>query len=306
MQVFSRADVDINPIHWIPFGSPVYVLAAPLQGSARIHNKWKERARLGIYLGRSPMHARSVALVLSLETGLVSPQFHIVFDPSFRTVHPDQSNQVPTSQWQKKCGFAGRVVRQEVQGNQITDEPQFISPTDVAIVPETEGVISGSEDDMAIRLPDSAEPLPVMEEVVQLEQSVPEQARPTQVQQPEGGLQRSTRTNRGIRTVPTFQMEQEAERVGSTRVPGEFFSFAAMFEHRQHDPEEMQVMSATGDPDTMYYHQAMREPDSGEFLRAVKEEFQGMLANQVLSFIQLARVPAGTVIFPSVWAMKRK
>jgi hypothetical protein len=70
-------------------------------------------------------------------------------------------------------------------------------------------------------------------------------------------------------------MEQEAERGRSTRVPGEVFSFAAMFEHRQHDhdPEEMQVMSDTGDPDTMYYHQAMREPDSGEFLRAVKEEF---------------------------------
>jgi Reverse transcriptase (RNA-dependent DNA polymerase) len=36
------------------------------------------------------------------------------------------------------------------------------------------------------------------------------------------------------------------------------------------------------------------------------EEFQGILTNQVLSFIELARVPAGTVIFPSVWAMKQK
>jgi hypothetical protein len=68
----------------------------------------------------------------------------------------------------------------------------------------------------------------------------------------------------------------------------------------------MQVMSATGDPDNMYYHQAMREPDSGEFLRAVKEEFRSMLTNQVLLFIKLARVPTGTVIFPSVWAMKQK
>ena len=88
------------------------------------------------------MHARSVALVLSLETGLVSPQFHIVFDPSFRTVHPDQSNQVPTSQWQKKCGFIGPASRREIQGNQITDEPHFISPTDVAIVPEAESAVN--------------------------------------------------------------------------------------------------------------------------------------------------------------------
>jgi len=37
----------------------------------------------GNYLGRSPQHARLVALVLNLTTGHISPQFHIKFDPSF-------------------------------------------------------------------------------------------------------------------------------------------------------------------------------------------------------------------------------
>jgi hypothetical protein len=115
--------------------------------------------------------------------------------PLEQLVHPDQSNQVPTSQWQKKCGFVGPVSRREVQGNQITDVPQFISPTDVAIVPESEGAHPDPTEDMAIRLPDSAEPLPVMEEVVQLEQSEPEGDQPAQVQQPEGGLRRSMRQN---------------------------------------------------------------------------------------------------------------
>jgi hypothetical protein len=41
----------------------------------------------------------------------------------------------------------------------------------------------------------------------------------------------------------------------------------------------------------------MRQPDSSKFLRAVMEEFQGMLTNQVLLFIELAKVPADTVIF---------
>jgi Reverse transcriptase (RNA-dependent DNA polymerase) len=145
-----------------------------------------------------------------------------------------------------------------------------------------------------------------MEEVVQLEQHTLEENQPSQVQQPEGGLRRSTRLNRGVRTVPTFQMEQAAERGRQTHVQGKVFSFAAMFEHRQHDPEEIQVMSATDDPDTMYYHQAMRQPDSSKFLRAVMEEFQGMLTIQVLLFIELAKVLAGTVTFPSVWAMKQK
>jgi Reverse transcriptase (RNA-dependent DNA polymerase) len=36
------------------------------------------------------------------------------------------------------------------------------------------------------------------------------------------------------------------------------------------------------------------------------EEFQGMLTNQVLSFIDLAKVPSDAVIFLTVWAMKWK
>ena len=85
-EIFSSTGVATNPKHWKPFGCPAYVLTSALQGSAQIHHKWEDRARVGIYLGRSPQHARSVALVLNPETGLVSPQFHVRFDPSFDTV----------------------------------------------------------------------------------------------------------------------------------------------------------------------------------------------------------------------------
>ena len=49
--------------------------------------KWFRRARMGVYLGRSPLHARSVALVLNIKTGIVSPQFHVAFDDMFETVN---------------------------------------------------------------------------------------------------------------------------------------------------------------------------------------------------------------------------
>ena len=48
--------------------------------------KWEPRARMGIYVGRSPSHASNVALVLNPQTGHVSPQFHVVFDDDFTTV----------------------------------------------------------------------------------------------------------------------------------------------------------------------------------------------------------------------------
>jgi hypothetical protein len=56
-------------------------------------------------MGRLPQHARNVALVLNIETGLVSPQFHVKFDPSFHTVK--QSPEM-TSSWQIKAGFVAQ------------------------------------------------------------------------------------------------------------------------------------------------------------------------------------------------------
>ena len=43
----------------------------------------------GIYLGLSKLHSSAVHLVLNLETGKVSPQFHFIFDDSFSTVYSD-------------------------------------------------------------------------------------------------------------------------------------------------------------------------------------------------------------------------
>ena len=37
-------------------------------------------------MGLSPDHARSFPLVLKLDTGAITPQFHVVFDDWFTTV----------------------------------------------------------------------------------------------------------------------------------------------------------------------------------------------------------------------------
>ena len=66
------------------FGCPVYILDSKLQSSSIGPPKWDPRTRLGIYVGRSPYHAGSVALVLNPRTGHVSPQYHLVFDDDFQ------------------------------------------------------------------------------------------------------------------------------------------------------------------------------------------------------------------------------
>ena len=65
------------------FGSPCFILDPKLCQKKSIP-KWTPQSRQAVYLGISPQHAGSVALVLNLKTGYISPQFHIVFDNDFK------------------------------------------------------------------------------------------------------------------------------------------------------------------------------------------------------------------------------
>jgi hypothetical protein len=68
------------------FGCPVYVLDASLQNGKKIPT-WNPRACLSLFLGFSNLHPFQVLLVLSVATGHISPQFHVIFDDKFETVH---------------------------------------------------------------------------------------------------------------------------------------------------------------------------------------------------------------------------
>ena len=128
LQVFSQTAVDINPRRWQPMFCPVYALKAPLQAGKPM-NKWTSRSRVGMYLGRSPMHSRNVALVLNLETGRVSPQFHVMFDPGFETLRPDRNNLIPVSKWQQATGFAkGGSSRRDSEPPAL--QQVFVAPGD--------------------------------------------------------------------------------------------------------------------------------------------------------------------------------
>ena len=95
LELFTSSQVRPNLKQLHPFGCPVYFLQAPLQNRSKLP-RWQERTRLGVYLGHSPYHATSVGLILSLTTGLVSPQFHCIYDNFFLT---PRHNRQATSEW---------------------------------------------------------------------------------------------------------------------------------------------------------------------------------------------------------------
>ena len=96
MKFSNAAGTQTRLKNFHAFGCPVYVIDARLQDAGGPGPpKWEPCSRLGIYVGHLPCHAGSVALVLNPKTGLVSPQFHVVFDDNFETVPHLRSGTVP-------------------------------------------------------------------------------------------------------------------------------------------------------------------------------------------------------------------
>jgi hypothetical protein len=104
--IFTRSRWDLsgfNDVH--VFGCPVYVLDKRIQDGKSIP-RWQSRSKRGVYVGSSPKHASTVPLVLNLETGHISPQFHVVFDDWFATVttNPADLPDFNTPEWAQTFG----------------------------------------------------------------------------------------------------------------------------------------------------------------------------------------------------------
>jgi hypothetical protein len=102
-QIFSATHVHTSHKHWKPFRCPIYVLSSNVQ-HGKPHGKWDESidGGPGIYLRQLLIHNWSVALILNTQTGRVSPQFHVKFNPSFQMI---AQHSIHPSTWQDVAGF---------------------------------------------------------------------------------------------------------------------------------------------------------------------------------------------------------
>jgi hypothetical protein len=103
LEMFSGTPARPQVLNCHPPFYPAYVLHSGLQGVGKQPNKWVCRSRIAIYMGTLPRHAWSVALVLSLSTGCMSPWFHMKFDNFFETAQDPKTR--PKSMWQSLAHF---------------------------------------------------------------------------------------------------------------------------------------------------------------------------------------------------------
>ena len=80
-----------NYYSWV---CPEYVLELRIQDGNKLP-KWMKRSSRDQYFGTFPMHAITVGLVRNLQTVNIIPQFNLVFDDYFETLHAGEYQEPP-------------------------------------------------------------------------------------------------------------------------------------------------------------------------------------------------------------------
>jgi hypothetical protein len=323
-ELFTGMCISAEVRHHHTFGCPVYVLASPLQGGKSLP-AWLARARVGVNLGISPTHARSVALVLSLKTGLVSPQFHVKHDDLFETTLRKLGGyRMPKSNWKELSGFAKPmtpVPRElplpiEKKGAKGANTIRLIVKT----VQEQDDNDGGYEMDDGASLGEEDEPpdnAPVVDEQRELPHEVHTPAGvPHPIEGTQGGTTRSGRKIKVMERARESQYQRTKKWVAwiahALQAPelsqeDEIYEIFANQEYDIQDRASDPIsFSVTSDPDTMYWHQAMQGPDEAEFLKAAEAEVKSHVDNKHFVLMRRDKLPENTKVLASVWSMKRK
>ena len=304
LSLFANTDdlPKLDSLH--PFGCPAYILENSLQQGKKI-DKWANRSRVGMYLGPSPNHARTVHLILSIRTGLVSPQFHVTFDDYFESIK--WVDFMPRSEWQIKA----RIVREhpsntpdldkETMTRMINRDPR-ITPSST-IDPGDESAIN--QGDQYDNQGDQGDPSNQHEE----------ETRPQEVDTNETGIVEETDQRNNLENREENQPEEYRTRSGRRVVRTQKWIESKEQENRRRmamscttvdnrDKEHLTMSTIIGD--VMYLHQALKQPDKEEFLKAMIKEIDTHQKRKHWKVIPIKEVPENVKILDSIWAMRRK
>jgi hypothetical protein len=252
---------------------------------------------MGIYLGKSPIHNPTVALVLHAQKGYVSPQFHVKMDPSFHSVRPTTRQDKVKILWPVRTGFVEKQV-QHVTKTKSKKRDRKITAT---LASEGGGRIPSSEGGRLPSTEGGSDKARASKHMSQRDQpTAPELPDPNGIPKGSGAHDTNepwTRLGRSQQSPQRLIEVMEAELTTSTKddIPGELFTYPAMCPIQRDptmDEHPLLYMKATASgQDTMYLHEAMKEPDALDYKKAMQTEVKDQTEGKVFRLMQQSQVP---------------
>jgi hypothetical protein len=296
VEAFMGVAVRPNLRHFHTFGCPAYVLTnSQLKGVG----KWEPRAHVGIYLGPSPRHARSVHLILNPLTGLVSPQYHVKFDELFETV--PHMHVIP--KWTQKCHLeAPQLSVNDTTGSSPHDALNQEEPMEL---PNTNTRADDSE--LEANTSNNIEPAFINDH--DYDAIVPHNP-PDEIPEMPEDVQRS-RYGRKIKPTERAIESQALREAGLVSYSAESGDPGQNL-YTEDDPTAemdhplMYLYKASSDPDTLTLLEALKAPDAIRFKEAMVSEVNEHNKRHHWKPVLKTSLPDNTIILPAVWAMRRK
>ena len=309
----------INHKDFHTWGCPVYVLDAGLQSGSIGPPKWDPRSRLGIYVGHSPFHAGSVALVMNPTTGLVSPQYHLVFDDDFTTV-PFLRLGTEPSNWQELCKNCTELVTEEaydlaeswLSRPDLTSEGERISPPNPTSESDSSPSPSPPEDasqrgrrvsfDKETKFPNTSKEINHMPKMINLETA---------------GLRRSSRTPKSTNrlsffakfcliTVAAFNIHRATNPASFTsRIMNQIERTNLSFDGTTNGSHPFAFAAKLSDNECYTMKEMLLQPDAKDFMMAMIDEVKAHEDNDHWEVVPRSKVGNSKTIL-AIWSFKRK
>ena len=280
-----------------------------------------ENTRIGIFLCHSPHHTSSVPLVLSTQTGLVSQQFHCVFDDDFDTVKKEQAD---TSIWKIKAHLqeAKEIVSEKTTRSSLisalTHQPTSPLPPYGRDIPQALQDLSQLLPDVPatghqpeepsnppaeeptptspIATPEAQDPVHVPVEHHQ--QDAPS-VDPPVVIAPSGYTRTGCQVRRPARFPYTAYHCKNLAQTGIQSVC-DFHPFASLWAFAS------TIAQPDGYPDPMPLNVAMQQPDRDKFISAMARELGQHTELKHWNVIHKSQDPKNAKPIPMVWTLRRK
>ena len=306
-----------------------------------------------MFVGFSKQHSSDVPLILNLRTGHISPQFHVVFDDTFSTVPSIKEDDAPPAWWnvvdleensyripldddttvelgndwmtppeleERSRAHVWQIKLREAF-TPVTSTPPILSPSTTPTVTSTQSMSSSSV--IRSNSPSISQSTP-KHQVTEPITSPDHSNRLTSSVLPiseDNTVRRSTRANRGIRTVTRFQDEAYFASVPDTIDPRSNSATLAYMAELSTDLDTGTVECADHrayaakfkmyDEDNPSFTMALSGSAAGKWKEAMVVEIHQLLKQNTWGSIPRASVPKDKdgkikVVLPGTWAFKLK